>query len=248
MTDRLQHTLARWARLGAGFDVDPSSQTPDLERLLLDTARDTATMSRLFIMAATWLHTYGDLIARHRLRRLIHAELEAEHRAVLGLLLARADQGVHPARFATITRDLPAADPPRPLFTVEQSPASLAMRAERNASPLSRDWGLWSAPIELKPDALRPVRWLFEHNPSLAARADFRGDLRSSILASLRHDVTEEAGELGLARACGGSRSQVRRALHNLELSGRVKRIAHRPPRPTTIRLADTSATLPPSF
>lgn len=61
-------------------------------------------------------------------------------------------------------------------------------------------------------------------NRSFISRADFRGDLRSSILASLRHDDDAGESELRLARSSGGSRAQVRNSLDNLELTGRVAR------------------------
>jgi hypothetical protein len=53
-------------------------------------------------------------------------------------------------------------------------------------------------------------------NPDLVPRADFRGDLRASVLASLGHDPGAGRSELDLARRSGGSRAQVRAALDNL--------------------------------
>jgi DNA-binding GntR family transcriptional regulator len=45
--------------------------------------------------------------------------------------------------------------------------------------------------------------------------------------ASLQFDDGAGQSELALARACGGSRSQVRNALDNLTLTGRVTRHKH---------------------
>jgi hypothetical protein len=181
-------------------------------------------MARLFIMAATWLHRYGELIAKHRLKRLIRDELELDHHATLGLLLDIAQQGTHPLQFAFITRDLLPASEPRPLFDVERSTTKLAERARRRASPISTRWGLWCDEIELKDDALRPASWLMSRNPGMIIRADFRGDLRSSVLAALEHDPDAGLSELNLARRCGGSRAQVRCALENLEMTGKARR------------------------
>lgn len=224
MTDPLDTLIAQWTRLGAGFNAEPSAKTPDLERLLLDTARHAAQMSRIFIMAATWLNRYGDLIAKNRLKRLIRDELPPEHRPTLGLLLDTAQQGTHPLRFQSIIANLTPASSARPLFIIEASNERLAARAQRQASPLSKKWGLWCAPFEFKNDALRPPHWLMSQNPSLRSRADFRGDLRSSILASLQYDTDAGKSELHLARTSGGSRTQVRNSLDNLELTGRVAR------------------------
>jgi hypothetical protein len=62
-------------------------------------------------------------------------------------------------------------------------------------------------------------------NPDLVPRADFRGDLRASVLASLGHDPGAGRSELDLARSCGGSRAQVRAALDNLEMTGKARRV-----------------------
>jgi hypothetical protein len=224
MHKRLRPLLRQWTRLGAGFDATPSAECPDLERLLLETAREAPGMARLFIMAATWLHRYGDLIAKHRLKRLIRDELERQHRPTLGLLLNIAQQGTHPAQFASIIRELAPTPEPRPLFDVERSSPTLAERSRRRASPISARWGLWCEEIEFKDDALRPASWLMDRNPGLITRADFRGDLRASVLAALKHDAGAGLSELSLARTCGGSRAQVRSALDNLELTGKARR------------------------
>jgi predicted transcriptional regulator len=79
------------------------------------------------------------------------------------------------------------------------------------------------------------------HNPGLIARADFRGDLRASVLASLEHDAGAGQSELELARRCGGSRAQVRSALENLELTGKVRRMRTDRDRRTQISLGECS-------
>ena len=59
-----------WTRLGITFASPASPHSPDLERLLLDTARHMAGNPRLFTMAATWLGTYGRWVAHGRLAYL----------------------------------------------------------------------------------------------------------------------------------------------------------------------------------
>ena len=160
MSERLNNLIRQWTSIGAGFGVEPSYETPDLERLLLETARHASDMARLFIMAATWLRTYGDLIAKHRLKRLIRDELEPEYGPILGLLLDTAQQGTHPLEFQSVTKTLGPAFSSRPLFESERQNAKLADRAERKASQLSREWNLWCQPMQLKVDAIRPASWL----------------------------------------------------------------------------------------
>lgn len=241
MSDPLDSLISQWTRLGAGFTARQSPDPPDLERLLLETARRAPGMARLFIMTATWLHRYGDLIAKHRLKRQIRFELEHEHQATLGLLLDIAQQGTHPAQFASVIRELSPASEPQPLFEIERSSTKLAERARRRASPISTRWGLWCEEIEFKDDALRPASWLMQHNPGLITRADFRGDLRASVLAALQHDVSAGRSELDLARQCGGSRAQVRSALSNLEMTGKVRRIRSAHERRTRISLGQVT-------
>ena len=225
-TTELDKLLSQWARVGVMFDIPEARQTPDLERLVLNTARHAPRMARLFTMAATWLHTYGDLIARHRLRRMID-DLDEPHQPVLGLLLDTAQADARPQRFKTITEHCPSwSGKPRPLFDSYTNNRALARRLSRRATTISRRWGLLAEPIELKIDAIRPASWVRTRNRQFLTRADFRGDLRSSILASLRYDRGAGDSELALARSTGASRAQIRQDLDNLEVSCRVRRVS----------------------
>ncbi len=233
-------TIGAWAALGIAFDAPPRGHAPDLERLLLSTARQLPGLPRLLPTVVTWLRIYGDAVACHRLRRLVAEELQPSERPVLGLLLTLADHGVRPARFATVLRGLRPCAAPRPLFSVEAETPSLAARARRRASPESLRWGLWTEPLEARPDVVLPAHAILARNPRLRVALDLRGDLRASVLASLHHDVDARTSESALARAAGGSRAQVRNALSNLELTGRAARI--RLPGVRKTRLAATHA------
>ena len=81
---------SRWARLGVLLHGAPAADSPDLERLLLDTARGIETNARLLPLVVSWLAEYGGFVARHRLRRMIVAELEPRHRPALGFILDAA--------------------------------------------------------------------------------------------------------------------------------------------------------------
>ncbi len=222
MREGLDNLIRQWASLGAGFNTEPSDGDIDLERLLLDTARHAPEMARLFIVAATWLHIYGDLIAKHRLKRLIGDELEPEYHAILGLLLDTAQQGTHPLEFQAVIKQLKPHKRAQPLFESLRQNARLAELAERKASSLSRKWNLWCQPVAFKEDAIRPASWMIARHAHLRTQADFRGDLRASILAALRHEPGAGESELRLAMLAGGSRAQVRNSLRNLEITGRV--------------------------
>jgi len=223
MSEVIDTLISKWSSLGAGLSAEPHEGNDiDLERLLLDTARHTPEMARLFIMAATWLHAYGETIAKHRLKRLIDDELEPEYQPILGLLLDTAQQGTHPRDFDSIIRHLSPNPSPQPLFAAARQSEKLRTIVRRRASTLSRKWGLWMQPIEFKEDALRPASWMMARYPGLRTRADFRGDLRASVLAALRHDANAGESESRLAELAGGSRSQVRNAIENLLITGRA--------------------------
>jgi hypothetical protein len=221
----INSVASRWARLGVMLNVEPSDRTPDLERLLLDSARAAPANSRLFVLAATWLTRYGDAVAKHRLARLVRDELEPEHRPTLGFLLdwVRRRGSANTKRFNRAIRACGRKVDERPLFDVERRNPALAELARQRASPLSRKWGRWAAEFDLKDDALRPEEWVIDQNPSLRARLLVGGDLRASVLAECEAAGGPIASESELARRCGASRPAVREAVRTLRLAGLVR-------------------------
>ncbi len=217
---------ARWTRAGVLFNTAQAAQSPDLERLLIDTSKAARDDARLFIMAATWLCRYSTLIAKHRLKRLILDELPAGDRAPLGLLLDTARQQTGEDRFSAALAECSPAPAAQPFFSIERSNPALARLAKRRASDLSRRWNLWMPAFEAKYDALRPATWIVNQNPAYAKRADFRGDLRATILIELHDNPASGESELALARFTGTTRAAVRDALADLELGGHIFRKA----------------------
>ena len=67
---------AAWARLGVMLNVEPVDRTPDVERLLLDTARLAPGNVRLFVLAATWLHRFSSYVAGSSAVRMVQDELD----------------------------------------------------------------------------------------------------------------------------------------------------------------------------
>ena len=224
--NREEELAARWARAGAMFAVTPAEQSPDLEVLLIDTARAARGDSRLFIMAASWLHQYAMMVAKHRLRRLILETLEPEHRPALGLLLDIIGHQLKSDRFNASIKVCAdsIAKQGEPLFVAQSQGKALRAIAERNASVISRRWNLWTAEFEIKHDAIRPPLWILQQNPSYQMRAEFKGDLRASILIEIGIDRAAGASEVQLGRRCGATRAAIRAALAGLELAGRIER------------------------
>jgi hypothetical protein len=225
MRDTIEQLICDWTKIGAAFGADPSPTSPDLERLLISTVQCAPKMARLFVIATTWLHVYGDVVAKHRLRKLIREELSGDEQSIMGLMLDLAHDRAHPQRFASIIRDLKPSPLPRPLFEVDRTSQHMIERSRTRACAVSRRWGCWCEPFEMKLDALRPAVWVMSNNAFMIVRADFRGDLRASILAALTHNEHAGASELELARQSGGSRAQIRNALDNLEMTGKARRL-----------------------
>jgi hypothetical protein len=157
---------ARWARAGVMFGATPSATPPDLERLLLDTARQMADNPRLLVMSASWLAKHGDRIDSQRLLDLVRRDLESLYQPAMGLMLASADQLAGGRRFAEAAAACAPATTPGPLFLIEHRNDALRRLAERRASALSRAWGVWAPDVEPKYTAIRPRAWIDAHNPS----------------------------------------------------------------------------------
>ena len=216
----LTHNLApQWSRAGVLFNVPPSrSRSPlDLEQLLVDTAVGCPADPRLFIAAVTWLSQYSTLVAAHRLKRLALKQLEPEDQATLGLLVETGvEHGAQKYLRKILTTSLETSPEPGPLFDVDRDWYADNIREESTA--LSRQWGRWCQEVELKTDTLRSRKWILSKNPSFRERAIRKGDLRSSILETLRRDVDEAVCELELARLCDATPVAVRSALSELLL------------------------------
>lgn len=213
-----------WVQVGVLFGCEPSNETPDLERLLLDTARRCHTNARLLPLAVTWLVQYGQFIARHRLKRLVLDELEPEFQAVLGLIIEEAVEHGATRDLLIVSEVCEPLAPAHPLAAVQRDSEPLSRISERRASDRSRRWGVWASPVVLKEDAVRPVTWLLLRNPEFRERIVRKGDLRVSILETLRRDAVGHTvpSESALTRLSGATRTAVRKALGSLELEGMV--------------------------
>lgn len=214
--------LAGWSRLGVMFNIVPSRNTPDLERLLIETARHIPSNPRLFVMTATWMEKYSRLIARHRLSRMVGELSDFNVTAVLGLLIDTIGRS---GRELNVVKSLcHRADKPMPLFTVDRG-SGMADFVRRHSSRLSRKWNLWAEEMELKSDAIRPGEWIMQTNPSMRTRAIFGGNLRASAIAGLQYDAPNGASEAALARLCNVTRKAMHEAIDHLQFCDMVCRV-----------------------
>ena len=237
--DALDSIVAEWRDVGVLYGgPDPSGTTArpvDLERVLLETTRLMTHMPRLFNTTATWLHAFGDLVAKHRFRRLVADGLPRDLQPALGALLDTAQESQNPREFSSIVSQLQPAERPDSIFAAMRGNDAFTSHAKRRTGEIGRRWRVYLIDEPLRPKVLRPASWIMRRHPDFVLRADFKGDLRASVLASLAFDEGAGASELALARAAGGSRAQVRKALDSLEMTGRVLR--HRSKAGTRIEL-----------
>jgi hypothetical protein len=228
LESELDAIVDQWRDIGVLYGGDEPSLLPttpvDLEQTLLDTVRLMVHMPRLFNTTATWLHAFGDLIAKHRLRRLVEHALDPSLHPALGALLDTAQQGQTPREFTSITSRLSPADQPRSIFAIMEQNLAFAVHAEQRTGAIGRRWRVHLIDEPLRPKVLRPARWIMERHPDFVFRADVKGDLRASVMAALTFDDGAGSSELALAEAAGGSRAQIRKALDQLEMTGRVSR------------------------
>ncbi|MCA9272842.1 MAG: hypothetical protein KDA31_07340 [Phycisphaerales bacterium] len=220
-TDRL---LDDWAEVGVRTGGAPSGRTPDLERLLVETARHAPEDARLLQCGATWLVTFGQFVARRRLLRLVTDELNPEIQAILGLAIDEAMQRGAPLELRSLRDTWRPLGDPVPLLYAQREQRALWANAEQNASDHSRHWGVYAPPIEFRPDDVRPPGWLVSRHPSYRDRIVRRGDVRASIIESLRFDAPGQrvSSEAEIARLCGANPATAQRALRALELEGVV--------------------------
>jgi hypothetical protein len=221
---KAKSVLMRWRKLGVAFNVASADSTPDIERLLVDTAVVLPENARLFSAVISWLCRNYRLVCRHRLSGFAEQISDSAASAVLGLVLDIVKSRIATDHFNIIIKKCRPLKKPIPLFVVDRSSESLAAMAQAAADEVCVKWGLWCQAVQLKDDVIRPLDWILAENPALRNRAIFNGNLRASILQTLVYDRQAGNSESALARCCGVTRKAVREALDHLEFCQMVRR------------------------
>ena len=229
----------RWARLGLRIAHAPAAATPDIERLFIDTCGLLPHKPHMLPGLVTWIALYGNFIARHRLRRLVQACVSPEAKAAAGLIAELAIAVGGPQDLAMTIESCLPIKPGKPLAVAHRSDQAMMKMSEAYAADLSVKWGLWTAECEADPRYVMPVQWILTRNPGMRERVVRKGDLRSTILETLRHDTGGVAdSELALARLSGATRAAVHSAVYSLVQEGAVEVAPHeRHKRKVVIRL-----------
>jgi hypothetical protein len=215
---------SRWSNLGIWFVAEPVDEDPDVERLLIDTARHLGSNPRLVDPVVTWLATNAALVAKHRLRALARHQLAPLAQARLALLLDAAIEVGGATEYRSCIAGSSPVAPPRPLFDSDASNPLYTEFARESSGTIPARWGLWASQPQLKPNVIRPIGWLLKRHPVLRDRLIRKGDLRASILEALRFDAKGLApSESELARLTGATRAGVRKALQALVREGEVR-------------------------
>ena len=217
--------INEWVRLGAFFNAEPAIDTPDIEKLLVQTAQCCPQIPRLLPVCITWLTQYYRLVCRHRLAKSAAGIAGTDTSASLGLILTMTKYYTGTDHFNLVIKNCTAAESPKPMFLSDRNNANLTKLAQSRSCDLGRRWGLWCESVQLKEDAIRPLNWLMDQNPLLKHRALFGGNLRASILETLRFCPDSGESESALARYCYATRKAVREALDHLEFCQLALRI-----------------------
>jgi len=221
--DELTTLLAQWKRLGIEVDARPAPRTPDVERLIVETARLLPYMARLLPVATTWLVSCERLVCRHRLASFAAGITSTSHSACLGLLLDFVRATTFTDHLALPIRKCSPLLPPVPLLEAERK-ASYYPLVQLEADAIARRWGLLTPRPHLVLDAMRPIDWILAANPRLRERALLRGDLGASILACITHEASSGSSESSLARTLGATRKALRDSLDHLQFCGLIVR------------------------
>ncbi len=221
---KVESVLMCWSKLGATFNVSPVESTPDIERLLIDTAKVLPENARLFSVVASWLCKNYRLVCKHRLGELAARIVEPQTSAALGLLLDIVKSRANIDHFNIAIKKCNPLETPEPLFVVDRSNHQFTEIAKTTSCKIGVKWGLWCQEVQLRDDVLRPLDWIMNENSQLKNRALFNGNLRASILETLVHDRQAGQSESALARCCGVTRKALREALDHLEFCQMIRR------------------------
>jgi len=184
----LDKILSKWVRLGANFNVEPSEEVLDIEALILETATFIPQFARLFSMTVTWLANHEDLVNRHRLAQKIRTTAKIEQSAILGYTLTTAQKVSGSKHYNLAIKECKPLLSPRPLFDVDKTNLKTLRFVEQFSEPEAKKWGLWATEERHYADALRPVSWIMDMNPSLRYRVFFGGRLPSTVISCLIED------------------------------------------------------------
>lgn len=219
----LENTLSKWARLGIEFNVKPARATPDVERLIVDTAYYLPEFARLLPTVITWLSQNYRLVCRHRLARYTFDITDKDVSAAIGIILSESMNITNTDHFNLAIKYCTPTTA-KPLFEVDRKSEALERLAKSTASQISLKWGLWYQPFVLKQESIRPIEWIMSINPSLKRRALFNGNLRASILETLQFEPVSGESESALAKSCNATRKAIREALDHLEFCQLIQR------------------------
>jgi len=131
---------SQWVRLGFGLNSGTSDFTPDVESLIVSSARCFRENSRLTELVVSWLARNGDYVAKHRLKGRISQLTDVVEKATLGLVIESAiELGASPDFACTVVSCELLAVPQAISLTDEHTPYFRVL-AEETARDLSRKW------------------------------------------------------------------------------------------------------------
>jgi hypothetical protein len=206
------------------FNTDIAEDACDIEQLIIDTAWQAPLNPRLFACALNWLAVYQRLVCRHRLAAFAAGLDDATISATLGLMLEFVKERTGTDHFNLVLKECKPLEQPIPLFIIDRQSDKFANLSRFKSDSIAIKWGLWCDKPKFQTDMLRPQSWIWVNNPNLAQRAVFNGNLKASILETLRFNSNAGESESMLARYCNATRKAVREALDHLEFCRMIRR------------------------
>ena len=221
----LNYVLSKWRKLGTSFNVEPCKETPNIENLIILSARYIPEFSRLLPMLEAWLSKYEVLVCRHHLARMVSQLQDQKSSAILGYLFSRLRAKTESKHFNIVIKQCKPLFQPEPLFHVDQKNDKTKAFAERFSEPEAIEWGLWASHERPYESAIMDSTWLMKENPTLHYRALFSGKLQATIISVLLESEDHGQSETRLSKACNVTRVALRDALEHLDLCGYIQRL-----------------------
>jgi len=176
------YLYSQWARIGVGFDSNPTQASASVESLFTRTCLAASDFPRLFWAAASWLAVHHQLVNCRLLAKRLET-LDSQFSAVAGAILSVAIE-LNPTA-STLDQVSLHCSPlrgKRVLFAQYANNLVLADYAKKESLKLFDEWGFWHNQISDKRDAIRPISWIIKACPDLRIRSVLGASLDAEIM------------------------------------------------------------------
>lgn len=174
----------KWKKLGVGFAGAPEVRFfIDVEKLLMDTAKEGRVDSRLLFGMRGWLLNNHDLVNGQRLIRLIKQETKkGESTSVLGAVLDSVVREKPRSALKNVLKYCKRNDQREFVFPRIAESKVLSRLNEEENHPVWESWNLISREMEEARGVLRRRSYVLRRNKNLLVRALIGNGVKAEIL------------------------------------------------------------------